>query len=219
MCSGVGVHSCMYQWYQWMMSVAKELILKKIKIQGLLHSHTQLFCHIWRIIDVTEMNHHLVPNVFGGLYVGTLNGQSITSTSSFLRKSLVVQAVWWGALSLTKTKLFWKVVLAQGKRLCCSTCLYIWLVHSEGRHNQLTLPPWASSQIRKIAGCACAGNTGNVFPHRQLKRKPLVSDPVMHHGTCRDACRDRLPMVAGKTFPAFPAHSHSQFYVSAPTIH
>ena len=24
--------------------------------------------------------------------------------------------------------------------------------------------PWASCQIRKIAGCACAGNAGNVFP-------------------------------------------------------
>ena len=29
---------------------------------------------------------------------------------------------------------------------------------------------WASYQIRKIAGCACAGNE--------------VSDPDMHHGTC-----------------------------------
>ena len=25
--------------------------------------------------------------------------------------------------------------------------------------------PWASHQIRKIAGCACAGNGGNVSPH------------------------------------------------------
>ena len=45
------------------------------------------------------------------------------------------------------------------------------------------LPPhlllsWASYQIRKIAGCACAGNAGNIFPtHR-------VSDPHRHHGTC-----------------------------------
>ena len=37
---------------------------------------------------------------------------------------------------------------------------------------------WASYQIRKIAGCACAGNAGNVVP------PPLVSDPDMHHGTC-----------------------------------
>ena len=43
---------------------------------------------------------------------------------------------------------------------------------------------WASYQIRKIAGCACAGNAGNVSPRRQFQRKPLVSDPGMHHGTC-----------------------------------
>ena len=43
---------------------------------------------------------------------------------------------------------------------------------------------WASHQIRKIAGCACAGNAGNVFFRHRLQRKPLVSDPGMHHGTC-----------------------------------
>ena len=44
--------------------------------------------------------------------------------------------------------------------------------------------PWASYQIRKIAGCACAGNAGNVFPRRRFQRKPVVSDPGMYHGTC-----------------------------------
>ena len=43
---------------------------------------------------------------------------------------------------------------------------------------------WASYQIRKIAVCACSGNAGNVFPHRRFRRKPLVSDPGMHHDTC-----------------------------------
>ena len=37
---------------------------------------------------------------------------------------------------------------------------------------------WASYQIRKIAGCACAGNAGNVFPPLQVRY------PDMHHGTC-----------------------------------
>ena len=58
-------------------------------------------------------------------------------------------------------------------------------------------PPWASYQIHKIAGCACAGNAENVSPHHWLQRKPLVSDPGLHHGTawrtCHEACRDRLP--------------------------
>ena len=47
-----------------------------------------------------------------------------------------------------------------------------------------SLITWTSYQIRKIAGCACAGNAGNVFPRRRFQRKPLVSDPGMHHGTC-----------------------------------
>ena len=43
---------------------------------------------------------------------------------------------------------------------------------------------WASYQIRKIAGCACAGNARNVFSRRRIQRKTQVSDPGMHHGTC-----------------------------------
>ena len=43
---------------------------------------------------------------------------------------------------------------------------------------------WASYQLCKIAGCACAGNAGNVSPRRRIQRKLLVSDPGMHHGTC-----------------------------------
>ena len=34
---------------------------------------------------------------------------------------------------------------------------------------QLDMAPWASYQIRKIAGCACAGNAGNVFPATDFK--------------------------------------------------
>ena len=37
---------------------------------------------------------------------------------------------------------------------------------------------WTSYQIRKIAGCTCARNAGNVSP------PPRVSDPDMQHGTC-----------------------------------
>ena len=40
----------------------------------------------------------------------------------------------------------------------------------------------------------------------------------MHHGTCVThvpwCMSGSLPAVAGKTFPAFPAHAHPQFYVS-----
>ena len=51
---------------------------------------------------------------------------------------------------------------------------------------------WGSCQIRKIAGCACTGYAGNVFP------TTCYSDPDMHHDTyvrasrtCRDTYRDR----------------------------
>ena len=70
----------------------------------------------------------------------------------------------------------------------------------------------------KIARCACAGNAENVFPHGPLQRKPLVSDPGMHHGTCVThvpwCMSGSLTRAGGKTFPAFPAQAHPQFYVS-----
>ena len=97
-------------------------------------------------------------------------------------------------------------------------------VNSHPRHNfngGLTKPLmelWASYQIRKIAGCACAGNAGNVFPRRRFQRKPIVSDPGMHHGTCVThvpwCMSGSLTCGDGETFPAFPAHAHPQFYVS-----
>ena len=50
--------------------------------------------------------------------------------------------------------------------------------------------PWASYQIRKISGCACAGNASNVFPgHRGLAIPTCTTSRAWH--TCRDACRDR----------------------------
>ena len=66
----------------------------------------------------------------------------------------------------------------------------------------------------KIAGCACAGNAGNVFPSHWLQLAIPTCITARAWRTCRDACQDRLPAVAGKTFPAFPAHVHTQFYVS-----
>ena len=50
--------------------------------------------------------------------------------------------------------------------------------------NKPLFDAWASYQIRKVAGCACAGNAENVFLTRRFQSKPLVSDPGMHHGTC-----------------------------------
>ena len=73
------------------------------------------------------------------------------------------------------------------------------------------LRAWASCQIRKMAGCASAGNTGKVFPATAVKRSQHASQQVrdartvMHAGIANK--RFPLMLVAGKTFPAFPAHA------------
>ena len=60
----------------------------------------------------------------------------------------------------------------------------ITLLANNGIHGSPCMLSWASCLIRKIVGCACTGNAGKVFPRRRLQRKPLVSDPCVHHGTC-----------------------------------
>ena len=58
---------------------------------------------------------------------------------------------------------------------------------------------WVSYRIRKIAGCACAGNARNVFlatdfkGNRQLAIPACITARVSH--TCRNACRERYPPV------------------------
>ena len=78
-------------------------------------------------------------------------------------------------------------------------------------NHDLTLTPWASYQIRKIAGCACTGNAGNVLPAIRLQWKPPVSDHGMHHGTCGThvpwCMSGSLTGAVGEAFPAFPAHA------------
>ena len=94
--------------------------------------------------------------------------------------------------------------------------------HRQSTHCGLVMPygiiqlNWFSMGLlpdSNIAGCACARNAGNVFPHRRLQRKPLVSDPGMHHGTCVThvswCMSGSLTRLAWKTFPAFPAHAQT----------
>ena len=71
----------------------------------------------------------------------------------------------------------WSIILIRG--YIFGMCSYIETLLYSG-----WLLPWASCPIRKITGCACAGNAGNVFPRHRFQRKSLVSDPGMYHGTC-----------------------------------
>ena len=54
---------------------------------------------------------------------------------------------------------------------------------------------WASCQKTEFAGCACAGNAGNVFPATDFIRNRQLAIPecitARAPRTCHDACRDR----------------------------
>ena len=58
---------------------------------------------------------------------------------------------------------------------------------------------------------------GTFSPAADFKRNHKLAIPACITArawrTCRDASRDCLPAVAGKTFTAFPAHAHPQFYL------
>ena len=61
-------------------------------------------------------------------------------------------------------------------------------IHRLGRLTVSDFASWASSQILKIVGCACAGNAGNVFPaitgkwSRHASRHVCDARAVMHAG-------------------------------------
>ena len=77
---------------------------------------------------------------------------------------------------------------------------------------------WASCQIRKIAGCAFAGNAGTVFPATAGKRSRHASRHV-RDARAEDACQFPLKSVAGKTFSAFPAHAQPAILHIWQTVH
>ena len=77
--------------------------------------------------------------------------------------------------------------------------------------NQIRIHSMGLLSDSKIVVCACTGNAGNVFPDIDFEGNRYLVIPACITAraprTCRDACRDRLSAVAGKTFQAFPAHA------------
>ena len=69
----------------------------------------------------------------------------------------------------------------------------------------------------KLRVAHAPGVPGRFSPATEVKGKSELAIPACITARAwrmyRDAYRDCLPAVAGKTFPAFPAHAHPQFYV------
>ena len=78
---------------------------------------------------------------------------------------------------------------------------------------------WASYQIRKKCGLHMRRECRELFPRHQLQRKPLVSDPGMHHGTCITHVpwwmSGSLTRRGGKNVPGIPVACASRnfFYI------
>ena len=59
-----------------------------------------------------------------------------------------------------------------------------WSTASDTQTDGFPLPQWASCQIRKLWLLRMRRECRELFPRHRLQRKPLVSDPGMHHSTC-----------------------------------
>ena len=52
---------------------------------------------------------------------------------------------------------------------------------------------WASYQMRKIVGCACTGNAGNVFPATDFKGNRKLAIPACITARACRTCREHVP--------------------------
>ena len=70
----------------------------------------------------------------------------------------------------------------------------------------------------KLRVAHAPGMPGTFSPDGRIQRRPLVSDPGMHHGTCVThvpwCMSESLTRGAGENVPAFSAHAHTQVDVS-----
>ena len=78
-----------------------------------------------------------------------------------------------------------------------------------------TMPsPWASSQISTNHGLRMRRECRERFPCHRPQRKPLVSDPDMHHGTCVThmpwCMSGSLTCVDGENVPGIPSTCATQ---------
>ena len=123
--------------------------------------------------------------------------------NSFLcwRRCIFAEAPKWYALSGYFAIFIFE--LGQYNGCCCCCTLH--------HHGPLT-------RYAKLQVAHAPGMPGTFSPAADFEGNRYLAIPACITArawrTCRDACRDRLPAVTGKTFPAFPAHAHPQFCVS-----
>ena len=100
-----------------------------------------------------------------------MKNTEITDAPRFRHRGVLLDA---SRHFLAKETIFSALVYIYTQLFCC--CINLLKLECSRRAE--------SYQIRQIASCAGAGNAGNAFPRRRLKRKLVISDPCMHHGTC-----------------------------------
>ena len=105
--------------------------------------------------------------------------------------------------------------ISDDKTTCKMTDLCIVDIADKQKTKSIRDGPLARYVNLQIAHAS--GMPGTFFPIADFKGNRQLAIPAYTTAralsTCRDACRDNLPAVAGKTFPAFQAHAHPQFYV------
>ena len=143
------------------------------------HSH-KVCCCSCKIIHAMDMIRHVVPVVFYGFIFGFLDSQSMTF------RVLVLQEIPCGlvCLMLRRSKIssqenvFWEVIYAQGKTLCCSTRLYTCRFMVPSSTTSLLLPPSDILPIRReLVRCY------HLFPaHRhECASHPVAYAPQILH--------------------------------------
>ena len=100
----------------------------------------------------------------------------------------------------------------------CTKLKHPWLVELWPTHWEFLLEHGPLARYARLRIAHAPGMPGTFSP------SPQVSDPDMYHGTCVTHVPWCMPgsltsgflwnRRRGKTFPAFPAHAHPQFYVS-----
>ena len=141
-----------------------------------------------------EAKHTREPDDFQ-LLAGTSRVKSVPISHFEIRHSLLSLAFCNMVVSCILER--FRCYILYESTLCVLNVLFVFgnIPNTEIMHVVDTHSPWASYQIRKIEGCACAGKAGNVFPATHFKGNRKLAIPAciaaLAWRTCRDACRDR----------------------------